>query len=146
VVMTHAVHLLAFWGIAFLTLSAALVALSVFYQLVGSDLELESWGKEAIVAGVASLFEGAGLWVVFSILHGGSRVLLFPGLIVFIIYRLHHLTDWSGYEPGVLIVFQLVIGYCCAMLLAGHFGTALLVSLIFIAALALVAGLVKNLG
>jgi len=144
--MMLAFHFLTFWGLAFLTLCAALASLSVFYQLVDSDLGLESLRKEAIVAAFASLFEGAGLWVVFSILHGGTRVLLFPGLIVFFIYRLHHLTDWSGYEPGVIIIFQLVIGYCGAMLFAGQFGTALVVLVVFIAALGLVASLVRNLG
>jgi hypothetical protein len=144
-VMMHAVHFLAFWGAAFLTLCAALGLLSVFYQLVGSDLELESLGKEALVAAFASLFEGVGLWVALSVLHGGGRILLVPGLIVFIIYRLHHLTDWSGYEPGVILVFQLVIGYCAAMLFAGQFGTALVIALVFVASLGLVASLVKSL-
>lgn len=144
--MMHAVSLLVFWALAFVTLFGAVLALSVFYQLVGSDLDLESWGKEAVVAALASLFEGAGLWIVFSVLHGGGRVLLFPGVIVFVIYRLHHLTDWRGYEPGVILLFQLVIGYCGAMLFAGHFGAALLVTVVFVGALALVASLVRSLG
>jgi hypothetical protein len=102
-------------------------------------------GKEAVVAGFASLFEGAGAWVAVSVLHGGARVLLVPAVIVFIIYRLDHLTDWSGYEPGVILVFQLIIGYCLAMLVAGHIGAALVVAALFVGALGLVAGLVKNL-
>ena len=143
--MAQALHFLAYWLVAFLTLCAALGLLSVFYQVVGSDLGLETLGKEALVAGFASLFEGAALWFVFSILHGGGRVLLVPGIIVFIIYKLHHLTDWSGYEPGILLVFQLAIAYCGIMLFTGQFGTALMVAVVFGIALGLVAMLVRNL-
>jgi len=141
----QAVHFMVCWALAFLTLCAALGLLSVFYQLIGSDLGLETLGKEALVAGFASLFEGAALWLVFSVLHGGGHVLLVPGIIVFIIYRLHHLTDWSGYEPGIILVFQLIIAYCSIMLFTSHFGTALLVAVVFVAALVLVAMLVRNL-
>jgi hypothetical protein len=116
-----------------------------FYQFIGSELGLETLGKEAFVAGFASLFEGAALWLVLWGLHGGGRMLLVPGIIVFIIYRLHHLTDWSGYEPGIILVFQLVIAYCGVMLFTGQLGTALLVAVVFVAALVLVAMLVRNL-
>jgi hypothetical protein len=143
--MMQAVHFLVYWLLAFLTLCAALGLLSVFHQLIGSDLELETLGKEAFVAGFASLFEGGALWLVFSVLQGGGRVLLVPGIIVFIIYKLHHLTDWSGYEPGIILVFQLVIAYCGLMLFTGQLGTALLVAAVFVAALVLVAMLVRNL-
>ena len=142
----QAAHFLAFWGAAFLTLCAALFILGIFYDWVGSDLGLESLGKEALVAAFASFFEGLALWVVFSVLHGAGRLLVIPGIIVFIVYRLHHLTDWSGYEPGVILLFQIVLGYAAAMLLAGHFASALIVGVCFCAGLALVASLVKSLG
>jgi hypothetical protein len=144
--VSHTLHILGFWGLSFVTLAAALVAVSIFYQVVGSDLSLDSLRKEAAVAGFASLFEGLGLWVVISLLQGGARVLLFPGVVVFFIYRLTHLTDWSGYEPGVIILFQLVIAYCGVMLFSGHFAAALWAVVIFAAGLALVASLVRSLG
>jgi hypothetical protein len=68
--MAQAIHFLVHWFMAFLTLCAALGVLNLFYRVIGSDLGLATLGKEALVAGFASLWEGAALWLAFSVLHG----------------------------------------------------------------------------
>ncbi|MGD0812475.1 MAG: hypothetical protein ABSA83_02630 [Verrucomicrobiota bacterium] len=148
--MHIALQLLLFWAVSFVTLCAALVLLGIFYGLIENDLELHSVGKEASVAGIASLIEGAGVWLVADVIPAaqrltGIRALIFPALIVAFIYKIAHLEDWRYGDVVLLLTFQFIISCSGALLVFGRFGPALLILAGFGALLALIAAFAKNL-
>lgn len=143
--MHIAMHLLGFWAIAFATLAAALVLLNIFDGLIGNDLILHSAGKEAVIAGFASLVEGGSLWLVVSFVPSAVRALIIPAIIVALIYKLGHLEDWSRYDVSMLLLFQGVLVGIALCLFFGQFLTALVVVLVFVFALAVIAGFVRGL-
>ncbi len=137
--MHAAIQLLEFWALAFLTLSTALVLLSIFDGIIGNDLELHSARKEAVIAGFASLVEGGSVWLVVTFVPLAGRALIVPALIVAIFYKLAHLTEWSRYDVIMLLMFQLVIAGLAGSLLVGQFQAAFIILLVFASALAVVA-------
>ena len=143
--MHSAIQLLGLWALAFVTLSAAVALLGVFYSVIDNDLTLHSLGKEAAIAGAASLVEGASVWLVVCFVPAAGRALIFPALIVALIYKLSHLVDWSRYDVVLLLVFQIVI--CCVggSLFAGNFKTAVVVLGIFAAMLTAIASIARSL-
>lgn len=143
--MHIAMHLLGFWAIAFATLAAALVLLNIFDGLIGNDLILHSAGKEAVIAGFASLIEGGSLWLVVSFVPSAVRALIIPAIIVALIYKVGHLEDWSRYDVSMLLLFQGVLVGIALCLFFGQFLTALVVVLAFVFALAVIAGFVRGL-
>jgi len=145
-IMHLAVQLLAFWAIAFLTLCTALVLLNAFYGLIGGDFELCSFGKEAAIAGTASLVEGASVWLIISFIPAVGRALIIPILIVGFIYKLSHLEDWRAGDVILLLVFQAVVFSVGVSLLFGYFKVAIIISAGFAAALAIFAGFAKSFG
>ena len=130
-----ALHIVEFWALAFITLCAALVLLNIFFALIENDLALHGVGKEAALAAVAALIEGASVWVVATFLPlGGPFIaarLFIPALIVGIIYKVAHLEDWSRYEIIALLLFQLVIVAFGACLFLGHFPAAFGILFVF---------------
>ena len=144
-VVQSAIHILEFWALAFVTLCAALVLLNIFFSLIGNGLVLYSPGKEAIIAGVASLVEGASVWVVLSFIPTAARALIIPALIVGIIYKLSHVEDWSRYEIFALLMFQTAISVFFVELFFGKFEAAIITLAIFVAALAVIAVTAKSL-
>jgi len=80
--MHVALQLLLFWALCFLTLCGALVLLGVYYNVLGSELELLSIGQEAAVAGLASLIEGAGVWFIATFAPQAALGLVAPALLV----------------------------------------------------------------
>jgi hypothetical protein len=143
--MPAAVHLLIFWALAFLTLALALLLLSVFFALIEDDLTLQSAGKEAIIAAVASLIEAASVWVVVTFIPLGARALFIPALVVGFIYKVTHLEDWSRYEIILLLLFQLVISAIGATLISGHFAAAFGVLFVFAVCLAVTIAFMRGL-
>ena len=143
--MHIAMNLLGFWAIAFATLAAALVLLNIFDGLIGNDLILHSAGKEAVIAGFASLVEGGSLWLVVSFVPSAVRALIIPAIIVALIYKVGHLEDWSRYDVSMLLLFQGVLVGIALCLFFGQFLTALVVVLVFVFALAVIAGFVRGL-
>ena len=143
--MHTTIQLLGFWALAFVTLGIALVLLNIFDGLVGNDLILHSTGKEALIAGVASLIEGGCVWVVISFLPLAARALIVPFLIVALIYKIGHLEDWSRYDVFMLLVFQAVITGIAVALVVGQFQTAFAILIVFALALALLAGFARDL-
>ena len=148
--MHTALQLLLFWTVAFVTLCAALVLLSIFYGLIENDLELHSLRKEAVIAGIASLIEGAGVWLVVWGLPAsqrawGMRALIFPAIIVALIYKIAHLEDWGRGDVLWLLMFQSVIVCSGALLVFGRFGPALIILVGFGIILAVIAGFAKSL-
>ena len=107
--MQVALHLLICWALAFVTLAVALPLLAIFFALIEDDLALRSLGKEATIAAVASLIEGASVWVVATFIPLAARALFLPALIVGLIYKVTHPEDWGRYEIIFLLSFQLVI-------------------------------------
>ena len=85
--MNTAMHLLGFWALAFVTLGAAVVLLNIFDDLIDNEIVLLSLGKEAALAGVASFIEAGSVWVVVSFIPLASRALIFPALVVALIYN-----------------------------------------------------------
>jgi hypothetical protein len=148
--MHIALQLLLFWAVAFVTLCAALVLLNIYYGLIDNDLELHSLGKEAVIAGVASFIEGAGVWLVVLGIPAaqrawGMRALIFPVLIVALIYKIAHLEDWSRGDVLYLLMFQFVISCSGALLVFGRFGPALIILVGFGIILAVIASFARSL-
>jgi hypothetical protein len=139
-----AIHILEFWALAFASLCLALVLLNIFYSLIDSDLGLHSLGKEASIAGIASLVEGASVWVVVSFIPTAARALFVPALVVGIIYKLSHLEDWSRNEIFALLLFHTVISALGATLFCGKFETAAFILIGFIVFLAIIASIAKS--
>lgn len=143
-------HILLFWGLGFVSLVVTLVVLGLFWSWVEQDLYLKSLKAELAIALAASLIEGLSLWLILKFtrsLPGNVVVglLIVPGLIVSLIYKVSHLEDWSRYEIIALLFFQLVISLAGAALLTGHFLMAISVAIVFAVALAVVAAFVKGL-
>jgi hypothetical protein len=148
--MHFALQLLLYWVLAFVTLCAALVLLSIYYGLIENDLEVHSLGREAAIAGVASLIEGAGVWLLVLGIPAaqrvwGMRALILPVLIVALIYKIAHLEDWGRGDVLLLLIFQAVIACSGALLLFCHFGQALLILAGFGIILAVIASFARSL-
>ena len=123
----------------------ALLVLNVFFALIEDDLTLQSLGKEALIAAVASLIEAASVWVVITFIPLGARALFIPALIVGLIYKITHLEDWSHYEIILLLLFQVVIAAVGASLLSGHFAAAIGILFIFAVCLAVTVAFMRGL-
>jgi len=143
--MHAAIQLSEFWVLAFLSLCTALVLLNIFYGLIGDGLELFSLGKEAVIAGIASLVEAASLWLVVAFVPAAARAMIVPALVVALIYKVAHLEDWGRFEILLLLLFQVVIGCLGVSLFFGHFQTAMIILLVFAAVLAVIAGIARSL-
>jgi hypothetical protein len=143
--MHAAIQLLVLWVLAFLSLGTALVLLNIFYDLIGDGLELVSLGKEAVIAGIASLVEAASLWLVVAFVPAAGRAMIIPALIVALVYKVAHLEDWGRFEILLLLVFQVVIGCLGVSLFFGHFQTAIIILVVFVAILAVIAGIARSL-
>ena len=133
-----------------MTLCLALLLLAVFFALIENDITLHSLGKEAAIAAVAALIEGASVWVVVTFVPVAyvpiaGRALFIPALIVGVIYKVTHLEDWSRYEIIALLLFQLVIAAFGACLLFGHFSTAFTILIVFFICLAVTVAFIKGL-
>jgi hypothetical protein len=148
--MHAAIEFAAFWAFGFLTLCAAVVLLSIFGGVIESDMELLSLGKEAVIAGIASLIEAAGVWLIvlfISAMYRGLalRAMIIPIVIVGLIYKVAHLESWSIFEAGLLLAFQIAIGCLVASLISGHFQAAIMILAVFGFILAVIAGIMKSL-
>lgn len=142
--MHHAIQLLIFWALAFLTLGAALACLNIFCNLIDNGLELLSLGKEITVAGVASLVEAASLWLVVTFVPAAGRAMIIPALIVAVIYKVAHYEDWNQFEIILLLLFQIVIGCLGACLFSGQFKLAGIVLIGMAVILGIIAGFAKS--
>lgn len=106
-----ALHILLFWALAFVSLCITLVLLDIFWDLTEQDLCLQTLGKEAVVAAIASLIEAVGLWLIIEYAHEVPPniivcLLIVPGFIVGLIYKFSHIEDWSHYEIIGLLFFN----------------------------------------
>lgn len=143
--MNLALHFVVFWLLAFVTLAAAILLLNIYYQVIGNDLTLRSLQQEAILAGLASLIEGASAWAIISFLPVATRAMFAPAVVVALLYKLSHLEDWTRYDVGLLLLFQVVIASFGGCLFAGHFQAALVIIAVFGGFLALIGSFVRSL-
>jgi hypothetical protein len=148
--MHAAVELVVFWAFGFLTLCAAVALLNIFSNVIESDMELLSLGKEAVIAGIASLIEAAGVWLIVFFISAtyrgvALRAMIIPLIIVALIYNLAHLESWSVFETGLLLAFQIAIGCLIASLISRHFLAAVMVVVVFGIILAVIAVIAKSL-
>jgi hypothetical protein len=148
--MHAAIELVAFWAFAFLTLGMAVVLLSIFGGVIESDMELLGIGKEAVIAGIASLIEAATVWLIVLFISAAYRglalrAMIIPLIIVGLIYKIAHLESWSVFEAGLLLAFQVAIGCLLASLISGHFQAAIMVVVVFGIILAVIAAFAKSL-
>jgi hypothetical protein len=148
--MQSALHILELWALAFVTLCLALPLLAIFFALIENDITLHSPGKEAAIAAVAALIEGASVWAVVTFVPPAyvviaARALFIPALVVGVIYKVTHLEDWSHYEIIALLLFQLVIAAFGACLLFGHFSAAFIILFVFFICLAVTIAFMKGL-
>jgi hypothetical protein len=142
--MIQVAHFVLCWGVAFASLCAAVVLLSIFFSAVDADVELMSLGKEAALAGCASLFQGIGFFVIIWVLHGGARLILLPGLIAAFLYKLGHLQDWTSYHVGALFMFQVGLWCIGAAIVGGHFGVAIAILAAFALGLTIIASIARS--
>ena len=142
--MHAAIQLAVFWGLAFLSLGIALLLLNLFYGLIGDGLELLSLGREAIIAGVASLVEAMSIWLVVAFVPTAARAMIVPAIVVALIYKVAHLEDWSRYEILLLLLFQIVIGCLGACLFFGRFEEAMIILVGFGIVLAVIAAFARS--
>lgn len=143
--MHPALILLGIWALAFVSLCLALLLLNTYSNLIDYDFMLHSFGKEAILAGICSLIEAVSIWAVLTYLPAASRALIVPAMVVFVIYLLAHFEDWNKYDPGLLLIFQLVIGLVVMCLFTGHSEAALIIAIVFAGALAIIGAIAKAL-
>jgi hypothetical protein len=145
--MHAAFRILEFWTLSFVSLSATLVLLNIFWDLIEQDLCLKTLGKEAAIAGFASLIEAIGFWLILTFANSpiGMRGMIIPGLIVGVIYKIAHFEDWTRYEIICLLMFQLIVTTIGAGLLTAHFAMAITVAIIFAVILAVIASFVRGL-
>ena len=148
--MHAAIELLAFWLVAYLTLCLALVLTSVFGNVIESDMEFLSLGKESVLAGVASLIEATSVWLIVLFISpeyrgGALRAMIVPLIVVALVYKIAHFESWTVIECGLLLAFQVAIGCLIASLIAGHFFAAIMVVAVCGIILAIVANFAKNL-
>jgi hypothetical protein len=132
------------WGLAFISLTAALVLLNLYNSIIGNDLSLRTLGQEALIAGIASLIEGASAWLVISVLPAAGRAMAVPAIIVAILYKFTHLEDWNRYDIGLLLLFQVVITGSIGLLFLGRFEAALVVLMVFAGFLAIIGSFVRS--
>ncbi len=142
--MHAALYFVGLWALAFITLCAALVLLNIFDAIIGNDLMLNSAGKEAVMAGVASLIEGGSLWLVITFVPTAARALVIPALIVALVYKLGHLEDWSRYDVVMLLLFQGVLISVVMCLFAGLFLAALVILMVLAVALIVLHALTQG--
>jgi hypothetical protein len=145
-IMHIAFHILEFWALAFVSLGATLVLLNFFWNVIEQDLCLKTLGKEAIIAGVASLIEAVGLWLIITFVNSpsGMRGMIIPALMVGLIYKVAHFEDWSRVEVLCLLIFQLLIATIGAALLTADFAMAFTVLIVFGIALGVVAIFIRG--
>jgi hypothetical protein len=145
-----ALKILELWVVAFFTLALALMVLNVVWAVIDYDLALHTLGRELFIAAAASLVEGgsvAALMVLMpaNVLPTAVRALFIPAIIVGLIYKAAHYEVWSRYEICLLLIFQLLILGFIFLLLAGHFGFALLFLGVLIAMCGILIAIGKSL-
>jgi len=119
--------------------------LSLYGNWIGNDLVLHSLGREAALAGVASFVEGASLWAVVTLVPRASLAMIFPVLVVGLIYQVGHFQEWSRFDALLLLLFQFVVCFLVMSLYAGHFAAAVIVLGISAGVLALLGFFSKGL-
>ncbi len=144
--MHSAIQLAEYWAVAFLTLGLAVVLLSIYYGLIGNDLELLTAGKEAAIAAFASLVEGGGLWLILRFAPGYlTYEMFFPAVVVAVTYKVAHFEDWSRYDVFMLLIFQAAVGCIGVSLLFGHFQYAIFILVCFAGVLAIIGNFLRDL-
>jgi hypothetical protein len=137
-------QLMEFWAAAFLSLAMAVVLLNIYFGLIGNDLELLSAGKETAIAGIASLIEATGLWLILSYAPSALRAMIVPALIVALIYKMAHLMDWSRYDVLMLLAFQVVIAFVGLSLMHGRLQAATIILVGFAFCLAVIGAIFRS--
>jgi hypothetical protein len=144
--MLTPIHLAGYWAVAFFSLAAALVLLNIYSGWIGNNLELGSAGKEAAIAGVASLVEAGSLWLILSFAPGALRAMIFAFVVVAVIYKAAHFEDWNKFDVFMLLAFQVALVFMGVSLVFGHFQMALALWVGFVFFLFVVAGVMRSLG
>lgn len=140
------IQLSVFWALAFMSLGVAIMSLGIFYSLIGDGLELHSFWKETVLAGVVSLIEAVSVWLILTYVPGAVRALFLPALAVALIYKIAHLEDWSRFEIFLLFIFQVFIVALGASLYFGQFQTALIILAAFAVILLIVGAFIRCFG
>jgi hypothetical protein len=141
------------WLAAIASLGLALLLMSFYFRILGSDLSLNSVPKEVILAIVVSAIQAGCVWFVlpfaqnapWSFLNRGA-IYLIPGVACVLLYRLAHLADWDQYESPGLPLFQFVIVLIAAEYMRGDFRLGLLVSTGFVTILLIIGAFAKQTG
>jgi hypothetical protein len=140
------VYTLVFWRGAFLSLGLALIALNAFWEVIDSDSECLSLGKELVLACAASGIEGVAVWALAAFVPAAlGRGILVPLIVVWVLYRIAHYESWGSYDPSMLVMLQIVIVLGAVALILGHFQLAFMIIGGCALFLAIYAAIVKSL-
>jgi hypothetical protein len=142
---------LMLWIAAIASLGAAIWLLSLYFRLLGTDLELNSFRKEFVLALIVSACQTGAISLVLPFMHRtphtlatGRGVYVVPMLCCALLYKAAHIADWEQYEPMALAFFQGVIALVCGMAVMGQFGFATFVLTGFATALLVIGSIVKQ--
>jgi hypothetical protein len=117
-----------YWVCAFLTLSTSLLLLFCYFRLVGSDLGLNGFIRELVLAlGVSACEAGLMRLLSWVIGYHYEHNMIGPGLIVILIYKLAHLADWDNFEAPVLFGLQMTVWLSSGAIYAGEFQVAFVI-------------------
>jgi hypothetical protein len=148
-IQSHA--FLPLWLGAFASLGIALILLSTYFRVLGTDLALNRITQELVLALVVSAAQAGVLRFVLPYVHGAQHaassargVFIFPMLFCILLYRLAHLAEWDQYEPLGLAFFQYIVAYVGVLVFSGDFGLATFVLTGFAMALLLIGAFVKQ--
>jgi len=133
------------WLAAFGSLIAALLLLFVYFRVLGSDLGLNSWRQELILALVTSAAQAG--WSSFVERLAPTYVRgewIIPALICLLFYKLSHLEDWDRYEVGAVAVSQMLLFVAGHFYVAGQYQVAAIVLGIFVGILLLISRVVRS--
>jgi len=147
--MLPALHILALWALAFVTLCIALLLLAIFFALIENDIELHSLGKEAAIAAFAALIEGVSVWVVVTFVPPAYVAIAGPHCS-FPPSSLQSFTRLRTLRIGVITRFVLSCSFnsssrALECLLLGHFAAAFGILVVFFICLAVTVAFMKAL-
>jgi hypothetical protein len=133
------------WLAAFGALVAALLLLFVYFRVLGSDLGLNTWRQELMLALVTSAAQAG--WSSFVEKLAPTYVRgewIIPALICLLFYKLSHLEDWDQYEVPAVALSQMLLIVAGHQYLAGQYQFATILLGIFGTILFLIGSIIRS--
>ncbi len=84
------VSFLIFWFITFASLAVTVGSLSWIYNVLGGDLGLSGWKREAVIVAVVSSLQAFLFWLSISLGVGVGRMFFLAAVGLFVFYKATH--------------------------------------------------------